>query len=158
MIDILRNIPVCKGQLRTQFCELLKRLPRNVNNMKLCCLRSSKSETMYCDIYGSIAYCTAPLRQGETTLLFSKRVPHSHCLTDTVRSWTKRVMKEAGIDLEIFTPHSTWAASTSKVAWKIPLKTTLQTTEYLCHGLPQTSVEEDWFSPLQCYSKIGTGN
>ena len=102
--------------------------------------------------------CTAPLRQGERKLLFSDRVPHSHCLRDTVRRWTKRVMKEAGIDLEIFTPHSTWAASTSKVDWKILLKTTLQTTEYLCHVLPQTSVEKDWFSLLQCYSKIGTGN
>ena len=127
LIDI-RNITVCKGQLRIRFGDLLKTSTPKCQQHEIV-LSAYPPNRRLCIVTYMKAYLdrTAPLRQGETKLLLSYRVPHSRVSRDTVRRWTKSVMKEAGIDLEIFTPHSTRAASTSKVAGKIPLKTILQT-------------------------------
>ena len=48
-----------------------------------------------------------------TQLLLSFNKPHKPVYKETVVRWIKTVLKEAGIDLEKFTAHSTWAASTS---------------------------------------------
>ena len=69
---------------------------------------------------------TARLRKDQTKLLLSFRAPHKSVSRDTIRRWTKTVLERTGIDLISFTPHSTRAASTSKVARKIPLKALLQ--------------------------------
>lgn len=57
-----------------------------------------------------------------TTKLFGK--PASR---DTLRRWTKDVMKKAGINLSIFSPHSTRSASSTKAANYLPLSTIVKT-------------------------------
>ncbi|KAK4314028.1 hypothetical protein Pmani_014665 [Petrolisthes manimaculis] len=46
---------------------------------------------------------------------------------DTLRRWTRDLMKDAGIDLSIFAPHSTRSAATSKATMTLPLSTILET-------------------------------
>ena len=66
--------------------------------------------------------------RGEITgLLLTTRSPVSVASRDTLRRWTKDVMKAAGIDLSIFAPHSARSASVSKAASSVPLATIVRT-------------------------------
>lgn len=51
------------------------------------------------------------LEQGQLFISFNK--PHKKVSRETIRRWIKQVMILAGIDVQIFKPHSTRAASTS---------------------------------------------
>ena len=73
---------------------------------------------------------TKVLCQGETRLLISFKKPHKCILRDTLRRWMKTVLDLAGIRMDVFTPHSTRTAPTTKVVDKIPLKTLLQTASW----------------------------
>ena len=46
-------------------------------------------------------------------LLISHVKPHGHVSTNTIGSWTKTIMNDAGIDVTKFSSHSGRAASTS---------------------------------------------
>ena len=70
---------------------------------------------------------TEMLRGKETRLFISVNKPHKGVSRDTIRRWTKQGLVRAGIDLNIFTPHSTRSASTSKAAKSVGLKTILKT-------------------------------
>ena len=74
-------------------------------------------------------YLKRTLQVRKTTkLLLTTRSPVHAVSRDTIRRWTKDVLKDAGIDLSIFAPHSTRSAVTSKVALsKLPLRTILRT-------------------------------
>jgi len=127
LIDI-RNLSISNNVLKCRIGDLLKTTtPKNHQselvfsgyppNRRLCIVTYIKA---YLDR-------TAPLRKGNTKLLISFKAPHNCVSRDTIRRWAKTIMTLAGIDLNIFTPHSTRAASTSKVAGKIPLNTLLKT-------------------------------
>ena len=50
-----------------------------------------------------------------TELLISYQSPYRPVSKDTIRGWIKHIMEMTGINVEIFTPHSSRAASTSYV-------------------------------------------
>lgn len=54
-------------------------------------------------------------RNNSSKLLITLQKPHNHASKDTISRWVKSVMCLAGIDLDVFTPHSTRSASTSSV-------------------------------------------
>lgn len=59
---------------------------------------------------------TKTLRGGGSKGFFiTSRAPYKPICRGTLSSWTKEGMRLAGVDTNIFTPHSTRAASTSKV-------------------------------------------
>ena len=70
---------------------------------------------------------TENLRGGETRLFISTRPPHQGISRDTLARWTKNGLSKCGVDMKIFTPHSTRSASTSKAALKVSLPTILKT-------------------------------
>ena len=70
---------------------------------------------------------TAPLRGEVKQLFVATTPPHQAVSRDTIRRWTKNVMVAAGVDMNMFTVHSTRSAATSKVASKLPMKTILAT-------------------------------
>lgn len=71
---------------------------------------------------------TEGLREGTTSLFISYKKPHKAVGRDTISRWTKKTMEEAGINLDIFKPHSTRAASTSTAMSRdVPLETILRT-------------------------------
>lgn len=57
---------------------------------------------------------TKNLRENESKLLISFMKPHKSVKPCTAAGWLKNMLKEAGIDTEVFKPHSTGGASTSK--------------------------------------------
>lgn len=71
---------------------------------------------------------TLEVRGKIQNLLLTTTKPTKAASRDTIRRWTKNALIQAGIDMTIFSPHSTRSASTSKAqASKLPLKTILQT-------------------------------
>ena len=70
---------------------------------------------------------TEPLR-GECKQLFVSFIkPHKAVSKCTISRWIKIWMRKAGIDMTVFTPHSTRGASTSPMERPgIPLKTIMQ--------------------------------
>lgn len=66
--------------------------------------------------------------RGKVTSLFVTTKPLGKPASkDTLRRWTKGIMKDAGINLSMFTPHSTRSASSSKAAKYLPLSTIVET-------------------------------
>ena len=71
---------------------------------------------------------TRGVRKQETGLLISYTRPHGRVLKATVSRWIKTMLVQAGMDMKIFTPHSTRAASSSEVSEaKVPLETIMET-------------------------------
>ena len=58
---------------------------------------------------------TAPIRGEEKQLFISTIRPYHKVSKASISRWIKAVMKAAGIDTNVFKPHSTRAAATSKV-------------------------------------------
>ena len=73
---------------------------------------------------------TKPIRGQCTKLFVTTKKPHCAASRDTIRRWAKDIMTLAGIDMNVFTAHSTRAASTSKAAKFIPLQTILKTATW----------------------------
>jgi len=70
---------------------------------------------------------TAALRKS-TQLFISTLAPHGPISRDTLSRWIKDTLIKSGIDMSIFTPHSTRSASTSAAAkGRVPLSTILKT-------------------------------
>lgn len=72
---------------------------------------------------------TKLLRIDETKLFISFCKPHKSVTKDTISRWIKTVLSKAGINLNIFKPHSVRSASVSKVQSKlnVPLATIMRT-------------------------------
>lgn len=71
---------------------------------------------------------TKNLRGGETGLLVSYMRPHKRIAKDTVSRWIKTMLTRAGVNMKIFTPHSTRAAAVSKAKrCAVPIGTILKT-------------------------------
>lgn len=72
---------------------------------------------------------TKSLRASDCKAFFlTCQRPHRRAARDTVSNWVKRTLRLAGIDLAIFTPHSTRSAAASAASeTKLPLVTILRT-------------------------------
>ena len=73
---------------------------------------------------------TKHIRGDHTRLFLSTKKPFAPASRDTLRRWVKDILLAAGIDMTIFTPHSTRAASTSKAGQFVPLKTIIDTATW----------------------------
>ena len=70
---------------------------------------------------------TENLRGNETRLFISYQKPHKSVTRSTLGRWIKSVLTSAGINMSIFSPHSTRSASTSLASSKVPIDTVLRT-------------------------------
>lgn len=57
---------------------------------------------------------TAAVRRGHDQLLLITQAPYTPASRDTVSTWTKKTLQQAGIDTNYYKPHSTRGAVTSK--------------------------------------------
>lgn len=74
---------------------------------------------------------TAPMRGDENQLFISTIKPHNKVSKATISRWIKTVMKAAGINTDIFKPHSTRAASTSKAqSCDVPINSILKAASW----------------------------
>ena len=59
---------------------------------------------------------TLDIRGSETRLFLTLRQPHKAATKDTLRTWAKGALMEAGINMNVFKPHSVRLASSSFAA------------------------------------------
>ena len=80
--------------------------PRYRENDKICVITCMKE---YLKL-------TANYRGNITRLFITPTKPYKIAAKDTLARWIETTLQPAGIDLSIFTPHSTRSASTSRAA------------------------------------------
>ena len=89
---------------------------------------------------------TKCLRSKGTEALFLATIrPHKAASRDTVSNWVRRMLKEAGIDMSVFTPHSTRAASTSAQR----LLTSLSHNTQYCRWSQQSTFRRFYDRPIR---------
>ena len=124
----VRNITLSKKEALCRIGDILKTssVKHHQEEIKLVAYSETKS---LCVVHYLNEYIirTKKLRGGEHRLLISTRHPYRGVSRDTVSNWTKEGLKICGVDMSVFTPHSTRAASTSKAAQRITLPTILKT-------------------------------
>ena len=69
---------------------------------------------------------TVYLRDNITHLFITTTQSYKIALQDTLAGWIKTALQSAGIDMNIFTTHSTRSALTSRGATRIPIYTVLK--------------------------------
>ena len=65
--------------------------------------------------------------RSSTKLFIVTQKPYSGASKSTISNWIKQGLKLSGINLSIFTPHSTRGAATSAVVNKVPIDTIIKT-------------------------------
>ncbi|MPC71530.1 hypothetical protein E2C01_065807 [Portunus trituberculatus] len=70
---------------------------------------------------------TSSIHGSLTGFFVTTRPPVRLASRDTLRRWVRDVMGAAGIDITVFSPHSTRSASSSKAARMLPLATVVST-------------------------------
>ena len=70
---------------------------------------------------------TETVRTRESQLLLTYQRPEHAASSDSIRRWTPETMQAPGTVLNIFSPHSTRVASSSRAKAKVPLTTSLRT-------------------------------
>ena len=70
---------------------------------------------------------TKMLRGDYSQLFIGLQKPHTPVTKSTLARWIKAVLVSSGIDMSMYTPHSTRSASTSVAALKIPIHSVLKT-------------------------------
>lgn len=114
-IDI-RNIRELQDQLEIKIPAELKTSKRNRKQPSLV-LPVFKEDTSVCVVGVVKEYLkkTVNLRGGKNELFISWRAPHKAVTAQTLSRWIKTVLKDSGVDTDIFTAYSTRHASTSTV-------------------------------------------
>ncbi len=127
VLDI-RNLKLNKSVAQFQIGTLLKQSRPGSGIMELK-FKAYAPDRRLCVVTALQAYIdrTTDVRGDCTQLLLTYRKPIHAASRDSIRRWTRAVLQEAGVDLSVFSPHSTRSASTSKVATKLPLSTILTT-------------------------------
>ena len=125
----IRDILFLENRVEIQVKKLLKHSRPGVKMPKFVIPKSS--DVSNCVVHALSVYMqkTKPLRSNKDTNLFISFVkPHKNVGRSTIGRWIKSVMALAGIDVSVFSAHSTRAASVSKAQSKdLPLDIILDT-------------------------------
>lgn len=127
LLDI-RNITCSTSRLAIRFGDLLKqsRPGVHVDEINLPCYGADAALCVV-QTYQAYRARTKSIRKQHTKLFLSTLKPHNPVHRDTLSHWVKSVLSLSGIDLSIFCPHSTRAASSSAaVTAKVPINSILR--------------------------------
>lgn len=83
-----------------------------------------------CVVHTYLAYIrrTLPLRGKKRFLFISTIKPHAPIARDTLGNWIRNVLTKAGVDMQLYSPHSTRGAATSKAKCKgVSIQTIIKT-------------------------------
>ncbi|XP_067668322.1 uncharacterized protein [Haliotis asinina] len=128
LLDI-RDISLSDSCCRIRVGSLLKQSKPGVHQAELT-LPAYSQDSSLCIVTVLREYLvkTAPLRDGANQLFISYARPFKAVSKDTVSRWIRQVLQSSGVDMTIFTPHSTRMASTSAALRNfVPLHTILKT-------------------------------
>lgn len=73
---------------------------------------------------------TSNIRGNISSFFLTFRPPFKVASRDTLRRWTRDIMCSAGLDLNMFSPHSTRSSAASKAALSLPLSTIVTTIDW----------------------------
>ena len=123
----LRNLELTPQYVKIRFGDLLKQ-SKPGNHLQELYIESYAPNRSLCVVNCLSKYLdmTRDLR-SDNNLFISTIKPFKKASHNTVSNWLRECLKDSGIDLAIFTPHSTRAASTSAAVTKIPVDTILRT-------------------------------
>jgi integrase len=127
LIDI-RNVDLSDTCVKIRFGDLLKQTRPGYQQHEITLERYPVQElcvvkhlTLYLDL-------TKELRGTETALFLTTQKPHRRVSRDTISRWVRTALREAGLDMNVFKPHSIRSASTSMAfRQNVPLQTILNT-------------------------------
>lgn len=122
LLDV-RNITVSKNSIKCRIGDLLKHSRPGKHQAELN-LKAYAPDRRLCIVTVLSEYLarTGHFRKQQHQLFLSFVKPHKPVAKDTISRWIKLTLKLAGIDMTVFTPHSTRAGSTSAASRaKIPI-------------------------------------
>ncbi|CAG2203580.1 unnamed protein product [Mytilus edulis] len=127
LIDI-RNLELDTYSVKIRYGDLLKQT-RPGYQLPEIFIEAFKPDYRICVVHTLHEYLerTNKLRFNNTQLFLSFQKPYKPVKKGTIAKWIKQVLILAGIDMTIFTPHSTRGAATSYVSGRIPIATILRT-------------------------------
>ncbi|CAG2237081.1 unnamed protein product [Mytilus edulis] len=130
LIDI-RNLELDTYSVKIRYGDLLKQT-RPGYQLPEIFIEAFKPDYRICVVHTLHEYLerTNKLRFNNTQLFLSFQKPYKPVKKGTIAKWIKQVLILAGIDMTIFTPHSTRGAATSYVSGRIPIATILRTAEW----------------------------
>ena len=128
LID-LRNVSITKFTVKIRFGDLLKQ-SRPGFQLKELTVKGFPADRRLCLVTVLKEYIqrTDKLRNDYNQLFITIKKPHHPASSPTISRWIKHTLSMAGINMDIFTPHSVRSASSSNAkSLNIPLKSILQT-------------------------------
>lgn len=116
LLDV-RNMTLTPSKAPFTFGDLIK-TSRPTNHLSQISFKAYAPDRRLCVHAALRCYLERTLdTRGKVTRLFLTTKPTGRPASrDTLRRWTKSIMQYAGIDVSMFSPHSTRSASTSKAA------------------------------------------
>ena len=123
----LKNMEVDKNYIKIRIGELLKQSKPKTHLAELY-IEAFGQNPNICVVKTLKFYLkrTENIRKDSCLFLITQK-PHSPESKSTIAGWIKLGLRLAGIDLSLFTPHSTRSASTSAVVNKVPIDTIIKT-------------------------------
>ena len=112
------------SSVEIKFSEILKHTKPGVHQENII-LQSLPENKLLCivDLLQLYISRTADLKDSERRLFITTQAPFQVVARATISRWVKTVMREAGINVEQFKPHSTRAAASSAAKLKgVPLQ------------------------------------
>lgn len=122
----LRNMEISNNHVKIRIGDMLKQTTPKNHLAEIFMESYIKPEICIVNTLNHYIRKTESIRE-DTKLFIITQKPHSGASKDTIARWIKTGLKLAGIDLSIFTPHSTRSASTSAVVNRVPIDTIIKT-------------------------------
>ena len=128
VIDI-HNMGMDMNYVKIWFRDLLKQSGPSIHLDELY-IETFKANYSLCVVENILRYleATLPLRKGYS--LFNSTIkPYNSVRRNALANWLKESLRESGINLDTFSPHSTRSASTSDVVSKVPIDTIMRSAK-----------------------------
>ena len=123
----LNNLEITKEHDKIRIGELLKQTKPKAHLAELY-IEAFRQKPDICVVSALQTYIkkTESIRTDSSLFIITQK-PYSPASKSTIAGWLKFGLKLAGIDLTLFTPHSTRSASTSAVVNRVPIDTIIKT-------------------------------
>lgn len=127
LLDV-RNMTLTFSKVTFRIGDLTKTSRPGCHTQELC-FKAYAPDRRLCVV--TVIFCylerTLDIRGVVKNLILTTKKPFNAASRDTIRRWTKDILTTAGVDMSIFSPHSTRSAATSKAMSHVPLDTILKT-------------------------------
>lgn len=122
----IKNIEIAENSIKIRIGELLKQTKPNQHLAELYIEAYSDPNICVVEVLKSYLHKTENIRSDSSLFIITQK-PYSAASKSTIANWIKLGLKLSGIDMRLFTPHSTRSASTSALVNKVSIDTITKT-------------------------------